>query len=229
MKPSFAVTVNAFSVLAEIDGSWTSADFKALLDVVEFGETADLTDSDAREMCLMSLQDLPPEEAASLLLRHRLGGRLKSGQIQNLASEMLDEKMWEEYADLALHEQMFAVGSLLYQAYPNIFPEPDAVEAKLTVTAINAAAKTLLSEPLSETCLIRLLAGGMDERSTLHRLFADQLRSGDFPQADAIVWIVRQKGLSADAAAISVISSGYWLDSLRETKSYECSAWPDED
>jgi hypothetical protein len=229
MKANFSVLVKQFQVLEEIDGAWHHDDFIALLDAMDYGDTSDLAAADAREMCLLSLQELEPEAAAGLLLKYRCGSRLNAGQIQNIANEMPEEKMWEEYADMSLHEQMFAVGSLLFQAFPRVFPEPDAVQVDLQVTSLSDAGRGLLEVALSEACVVRLLAAGMDEHAVLHRLFEDQLRGKRFPEADTIVWIVRQTDGEDSTAALSVISSGYWLDSLRETRSYECNAYPDED
>ena len=152
-----------------------------------------------------------------------------SGQIQNIAHEMPEEKMWEEYADMELHELMFAVGSLLFQAFPRVFPEPDAVAVDLQVSAGNEAARALLRHPLSEAFVVRLLAAGMDDRAVLHRLFSEQLAGARFPEADTIVWIVQQQESDGTTAELSVISSGSWLDPLRDTRSYECTAFPDED
>lgn len=225
----FSVLVKKFSVLEEIEGSWQPADFLALLELMDFGDASGLSPEECREMCIMSLQDLEPEAAAALLLRYRAGDTLNSGQIQNVANEMADEKMWEEYADMSLHEQMFAVGSLLFQAFPRVFPEPDAVQVDLQISALNEPARTLLQQPLPEACVVRLLAGGMDNHAVLHRLFSEQLHGTRFPEADTIVWIVHQRETVDSAADISVISSGYWLDSLRETRTYECNAHPDED
>lgn len=229
MKPTFRVRVLSFSILQEIDGAWTAKDFAALLDEMDFGDASGMSDDEVREMCLLSLQDLKPEDAAALVLKQYLGSRLKEGQIRNLANEMLDEKMWEEYADMSLHEGMFNVGSLLYAALPRSFPEPDAVRVTVEVTAANDTARQLLASPLHESFLVRLLADGMEDDSTLHRLFDRQLDGKSFPEADTIVWIVRSAPSDGGTNKIEVISSGYWLDALRDTKSYDSSACPDSD
>lgn len=144
-----------------------------------------------------------------------------------MSSEMLDEKLWEEDSDMTLHEQLFNVGSLLYAAYPSKFPEPDAVRVALQITATNELAKEVLSQPLSESFLVRLLADGMDEGAVLHRLFDEQLAGRSFPEADSIVWVVEAETVGQGAVETHVISSDYWLDPLRNTKSYESSAYGD--
>lgn len=228
-RPEFRVEVVAFSVLREIEGCRTSADYISLLDALDFGDTSGNSESELRDLCVMSLQELKPEDAAQAVLTHQFGGRLVAGKIRNIANEMLDEKLWEEFADMSLHEEMFNVGSLLYEAFPQSFPQPDAVLVKLQIAALNDAAKHALAKPLPESLLVRLLADGMDEQAILHRLFDKQLAGEKFPQADTIIWIIESEQLGADSAKVEVevTSSGYWLDALRDTTSYESTAMAD--
>ena len=228
MKPKFNVSVKRFAVLDEIADTWQNGDFLSLLDAMEYGDTTALSDGELRELCIMGLQDMEPESAAALVLRHKLGDVLSEGQVENVAHDMPDNKMWEEYVNVSLHEQMFTVGSLLYEAFPGVFPEPDAVQVTLEVTAANDAAKLLSQGRPSESWVVRLLGAGMDEHSVLHRLYSAQLAGAAFPQADTIVWTARSQVLDSDRVDITVISSGYWLDPLRDTKSYESTAQPDE-
>ena len=228
MKNYFRVHVLSFSKLLEIEGARTADDFSALLEAMEYGDRSGMSDDELREMCILSLQDLEPVEAAYLVLKHDFGGVLRDGQIRNLSGEMLDEKLWEEYADSSLHERMFNAGSLLYAAFPRSFPEPDAVCVKLEVTATNTAASRLLTPSPNESLLVRLLADGMDSQAVLHRLYGEQLRGKSFPTAEEVIWIVRTEAVTEDVTRIEVISSGYWLDALNRTKSYESAAYADE-
>ena len=195
---------------------------------MEFGDTSKMEAGEMIEMTLLALQDLEPAEAAKIVLSQHLGQKLNVGQIQNAASEMQDEKLWEEYANMALHEGMFNVGSVLYKALPRLFPEPDAVKVTLEVTADNQAAKELLTEEVREPFLVRLLADGMDKDSALHRVFEDQLNGHSFPEADNIVWIWAVTAKDEQTISIEVTSSGYWLDPLRNTQSYTSSAHGDK-
>ena len=131
MKTNFHVQVLSFSNLLEIEGARTADNFAALLDVMEYGDRSGLNYAELRDMCILSLQDLKPEDAAYLVLKHDMGEVLRDGQARNLASEMLDEKLWEEYAYSSLHERLFNIGSLLYEAFPRSFPKPDAVRVEL--------------------------------------------------------------------------------------------------
>ena len=218
-----------FSILEEIEGSWTAADFRKLLASLELDDASGLDAAELREMCVLGLSELEPAAAATLLLQHRLSDALSKGQIQNAAHEMLDEKLWEEHADMPLHERFFHVGSLLYQAFPRVVPSPDAVECRVQVAAEGPEGVRLLNAPPHESLLVRWLADGMPDSAPLNRLFGDAVRGEPFPEAESIVWISRSAPLDGSTREFQVIGSGYWLDALRETRSYASSARPDAD
>ena len=228
MKNNFRVHLLSFSNIREIEGARSKGDFSALLEAMEYGDQSGMSEDELREMCIMSLQDLEPVEAAYLVLKHDMGNVLRDGQIRNAAGEMLDEKLWEEYADSSLHERMFNAGSLLYAAFPKTFPEPDAVRVEIEVTAANAPARALLAPSPNESFLVRLLADGMDSHAVLHRLYSDELTGASFPNADEVVWIVRPEAVDENVMKFEIISSGYWLDALDSTERYESAAYADE-
>jgi len=228
LKTTFSVQVLDFANILEIAGARTSVDDAALLDALEFGERSGLSDADLREMCILSLQDMDPEEAAYTVLKHDLGSVLRDGQLRNMANEMLDEKLWEEHADSSLHERLFNVGSLLYAAFPRTFPKPDAVRVVIEITAGNDASKACLLPSPDETLLVRLLADGMDDHAVLHRLYGDELAGSSFPNAAEVVWIATVTGVEGNAVTMEIVSSGYWLDALEDTEAYESSAYADK-
>ncbi len=227
MSNSFSVRIVHFSNILEIEGARSTADFEGLLEAMEYGDQSDLSDSDKRELCLFLLQDQEPEEAAYIVLKRDLSDVLRDGQMRNIAAEILDEKLWEEYADSSLHERLFNVGSLLFEAFPRSFPEPDAVHLEIEVTAENAGSARMLTDELNESFRVRLLADGMEEDAILHRLYGDQLTGKSFPNAAEIVWIVRPYALSETVMKIEVIGSGCWLDALGRTKVYASTAYAD--
>ena len=228
MANTFFVQVHEFSSLLEIDGAWALSDYSKLLDAMEFGDVSKIEEGELRDMCLMSLQDLEPEEAAFRVLEHVIGDSLREGQLRNMANEMLDEKLWEEYVNPSFHERLFNVGSLLYAAFPGIFPKSDAVRIVLDITSENAAALQRVSSSLDESFLIRLLADGMDGHSVLHRMYDDQLKGQSFPEADQVIWTARTVSFNDDTLKLELISSGYWLDPLEETRSHESKAYSDD-
>lgn len=227
MNHKYEVEVLAFSNLTEIEGFWKQTDFAELLDAMEFGDHAQMGHDELREMCLMSLQDQEPDEAAYLVLKHVIGNELKDSQLRAMSHEMASEKLWEEYVDPAFHERLFNVGSLLFAAMPQTFPKTDAVHLKLQVTAVDEGAMQLVTPAPAEALLVRLLADGMEDSAVLHRLYGEKLAGNSFTNADEIVWIVDTTKDAELTCTITVIGSGYWLEALERTKSYGSNAFAD--
>jgi hypothetical protein len=68
----------------------------------------------------------------------------------------------------------------------------------------------------------------MDGHSVLHRMYDDQLKGQSFPEADQVIWTARTVSFNDDTLKLELISSGYWLDPLEETRSYESKAYSDD-
>lgn len=228
MTGKFNVEIVNSTDLMEIEGSWTSSDFTTLLDTLDFGDSTALSAAELREMCLMSLQDQDPIEAAYTVLKHVIGDDLREGQLRNMSTEMSEEKLWEEYVEPAFHERLFKVGSLLFAAMPQTFPKTDAVNVSLQITASDPASATLMSDAPDKTFVVRLLADGMEKNAVLHRLFEEQLAGEHFPNAANIIWNASLKSADDNTWMLDVIGSGYWLNPLLDTKSYESTAFADE-
>jgi hypothetical protein len=228
MTNVFSVRVLGFSKLLEIEGARTAADYAGLLDAMDGGDVTEMSDEELREMCIMSLQELEPLDAAYLVLKHDMGDVLRDGQARNVAGEMREEKLWAEYVDSTLHERLFNVGSLLYAAFPRIFPKPDAARVRLEISADNAGARAELTDPPHASLLVRLLADGMESSAILRRLYHEELAGKSFPNADEIAWIVVTESVSEHVMRIDVTGSCYWLDPLEDTQSYESNAYADD-
>lgn len=224
MKTEFDVRIVAFDVLEKLAESWQDNHFAEMLQEMDYGDTSGMSSAELHEMTLLSLQEREPAEAAEVVLRCRFGDRLRDGQIRNCSHEMFDEKLWEQYAEISHHEDFFHAGSLLFEAFPREFPTPDAVRIQLEVQAQNAAGNEILSHPVQEPLVVRLLADGMPETAVLHRLFDDQLTGGPFPEAESILWIMHQEMLDKTTLRLEVISSGYWLDPLKDVDAYVSDA-----
>lgn len=224
MSHTFHVDVVDCIEIREIDGDWTADDFRALLDAMDFGDHAGMSDDELREMCLMSLQDQDAGEAAYLVLRHVIGDALRDGQLRNMASEMREEKLWEEYVDPAFHERLFRAGSLLHAAKPQGYPKTDAVKVTLAVRCADPNGQALFAATPADAFLVRLIADGMDGRAILHRFYGDQLKAATFPAAPGIVWTSKVAATGPDAWTLEIIGSHYWLGPLDDTKTFESNA-----
>lgn len=224
----FRVTPVKFETIEVLPNGWENRNYRELLELMEYGDTSGIGEEDLKEMCHMSLSDFEPEEAAKIVLTYIFEGRLKTGQINNLANEMLEEKMWEEYADLSLHEEFFNVSQLLYEAFDGQFPHPQAV---LYQVKINPGEKSGLSifGKNAEASVLRLLVQGMPDNTLILRLFEDSLRMGEFSEAQDIIWQLKAQA-TEDSLHLELISSGYWFHDLKYASDFEASLdYPEED
>lgn len=163
----------------------------------------------------MALQELEADEAAELVLHYKLGNELTKGQVQNLAQEILNEKLWEEYTDINLHKELFDCSVLLNCAFPRILPETEAIKCVIEVASKNRDSLT----NINKTTLTRLLAKGMDDHAVVNRLFDDQVNGTAFPEAEGIIWHFETVE-AADNISITVYSSNYWLHAMDEVDHY---------
>jgi hypothetical protein len=162
----------------------------------------------------MSLSEYTPEEAAEYVLKYIFQGRLNSGQMQNLSHEMQDEKMWEEYADLFLHEEFFNVGQLLYNAFNNKFPLPKALRIIIGISTKDVDDLNVFDSD-TEMEVLKLLTQGMPEGTLIKRLFGDELKSGQFDEAKDIIWQINKEEARGNSLVFNIISSVYWLHDLK--------------
>ena len=220
MKTTFNIELLKFSTIYELPNGWNSLNYKELLEAMDYGDASDLAENELKEMCLMSLSDNEPEEAAKIVLEYVFKDRFNAGQINNLSHEMLDESMWEEYADLAEHEEFFNVHQLLYQAYNGKFPYPEAVQFKIQITTKNKENLEIFDEN-SEPLIIRLLAQGKPENTIINRLFIENLKGGQFKEAKDIIWQLKKEKSTENSIVFEIVSSEYWFKDLKYANGFD--------
>tara|TARA_R110000737_G_scaffold322037_1_gene334287 strand:- start:5044 stop:5727 length:684 start_codon:yes stop_codon:yes gene_type:complete len=227
MKKSFTVTRMSFKTISELPGYWTESKYLDLLELMDFDNPAGLDKAEIKDMCLMSLTDNEPEDAAKIVLTYVFGDKLNKGQIDNLSNEILEEKLWEEYADLSLHEEFFAIHQLLYDAFEGTFPHPEAVSFQVKIQEM---AKNSLSifEDYPEAPLVRLLAGGLPDNTVINRLFDDKLEGEQFQEAKDILWQLNMTKNENNELIANVISSHYWFKDLKYVDGFEAETHADE-
>ena len=216
----YRIELKKFETIRELPNSWDNDNYVELLEFMEFGDTATIPSSELKEMCMLSLTDFEPSEAAEIVLKYLFKDNLSSSQIANLSHEMLHEKMWEEYADLSLHEQFFNAGQLLFQAFNGKFPQPEALRFKLELEAAKKEDMSVFKSDF-EASIIRLLVAGMPKNTLLNRLFSEQLEGQAFPDAKDIIWQYNRESLGDKSMVIEVISSVYWFHDLKFTVPFE--------
>lgn len=223
---TFNVERLSFDTLTELPNSWQAQDYKALLLKSGYDNPDELAPDELKAMCLMGLTDLEPAEAAQLVLEYLFEDQLTTGQIENLAHQMLTEKLWEENPELAQHERFFKATQLLYTAYNGKFPRAEAVEFQVQLTTEDSDALALFDNQ-PEAPLLRLLAQGMPDNTLLKRLFHEQLDGTSFPEASAIIWQLTPSKRTEKSVVFDVVSSAYWLDDFKYADAYEATTQAD--
>jgi hypothetical protein len=227
MKSPFKVERLNYMTINELPNSWTDQDYINLLGIMDYTDITELSPSELKEMCLMSLTDNEPEDAAKVVLEYIFKGRLTKGQVENISNEMVDEEMWEEYADLSLHEEFFNVNQLLYQAFNGKFPKPEAVKFQVRVRA-SQKDEMLVFKDFPEAPLIRLLVAGMPQNTLICRLFEEQVDGDEFKDAKDIVWQLKIEANGDHEMIFDIISSSYWFQDFKYVGAYEASTHADE-
>tara|TARA_R110001632_G_scaffold19898_1_gene59812 strand:+ start:10664 stop:11350 length:687 start_codon:yes stop_codon:yes gene_type:complete len=227
MKTSFKVEKLKFVSIEELPNSWSNQNYSDLLDLMDFDGISELEPEELKEFCLMSLADNEPEDAAKIVLTYIFKNRLSKGQIDNLSNEMLDEKMWEEYADISMHEDFFNINQLLYQAYNGKFPNPKAVMFQVKVTAKSKEDLSIFNN-FPEASLIRLLVRGLPENTLIYRLFEEQIEGLKFKDAKDIIWQLTIEKTDERVLVFNAISSSYWFHDFKYVDTYEGTTHADK-
>lgn len=198
------VKIEDIHTIKEIDGVWSDEDFIELLDRMDFPDAQNIAKEELREMLYMAMTDFEPDEAAEIILDYKFSDVLSKGQIQNLAHEMIDDSVTEEYADISLHYQLFNINRLLYNAYNGKFPNTKATVLKLKIE-FQQNAKLEINKEI----VLKAVSKGLNDNNLIRRLFSEQLNGEvEFVEADHIIWDLE---LSNDGL-ITIITSDYWLN-----------------
>jgi len=206
----------------KLEGAWSNDDFKELLVRFEFPDAEQIKTTELKEYLFMAISDYEPNEAAAILLDYKLSDVLNEGQIDNLSHEMLRVKVAETYTDIQLHQDLFNINQLLYEAYNGKFPQLQVNIVQFEITDEHNAPVEITKETA-----LKAVSQGLSENNLLNRLFSDQLEGkAPFPEAEGIVWNLQKKGNNTYSMTISE----KWLtqDEFTNLK-YECTVEPYED
>ena len=221
MQTTFKVEITAFKKISAIEQAWSGEAYKALLELMGLNEGLDgLPAAELEEMCLMSLSDFEPPEAARFVLTYLFADELTEGKIDQLSHEMPEDRLWEEFSDCHCHRAFFNAYGLLRRAFNGTFPEPTGVQCTVDITAEQAADFEVFAET-PQAPLIRLLAAGMEESAILNRLYDEHISGDSFPEAAGILWDVEQVSLVDLQAQYTLTSSAFWFGGLEEIHAFE--------
>ena len=187
-----------------LPGIWTGHELRNLLLKLDMPETEGLGEADLLEMTLMALQDIGHQKAGEAVLESVFGASISAGVRQNLVDDLQDEEPWQDFSNVKQQGGIF-VAVVLSQAFPNRYPNPDALKLELAVRGADPAG-------LDNVVLIRLLSTAMAPTDVLRRLYSTELSQGYFEDADGMVWHRQQQ----DDENLSIISSRQWLGPLKK-------------
>ncbi|MBF9223049.1 hypothetical protein [Hymenobacter ruricola] len=223
---NFTVERLSFSSLTELPNSWQNSDYKALLHKMNFDGVDAISEAELKEMCLMSFTDLEPREAAEIVLGHLFPEQLTAGQVENLAHQMLTEKLWEENPEMPLHRGFYQGTQLLHDAFNGTFPSTKAVEFRVKCTAENPEDLAVFAEEPAAP-LLRLLAQGLPDNALLNRLFSSQLAGTEFVEAKSILWQLNETEKTASSVVFDVVGSANWLEDFKYANEYPATTHAD--
>ncbi len=227
-KYKYSIQLLELKEVHEIPFVWTEDEFRGLLHHLEYEGVEEIPSEELKDMACLALTDFEVEEAAVKVLEYRLGDRLNKGQRQNLAIELQEERIWEEYADLSMHEELFHVSCMLHWAFPKNFREPDIARLKILITPLTQESKKNSATP-SASFLTRVLNDGMDEHTLINRLFDESLLANTFPEAEDIIWQFEDQPSEEgpDKNTITLYTSWNWIEDLKGATSWESAAFAD--
>ncbi len=223
----YRVGVDEFEELTELEQSWMPKDYVSILTSLDIADAGKIDVDELRDMTLFALQDLNPPDAAAVLLKYKVGTKLSGGQIRNYSIESQHDRLWEQSADLSLHQDMFAVASMLNSVNAMAFPIPDALRVTFSIQCDDASQLALFNDEMDRAILVRMISAGMNESAILNRLFGDQIATGKVADADSIIWQIAVEQPDPAKLQIQITSSAYWLRALRETESFEWDSGAD--
>ncbi|MBK8549371.1 MAG: hypothetical protein IPL63_19120 [Saprospiraceae bacterium] len=198
------VKILSIKTVNELDFYWSNEDFVLLLDRMNLPDADKLKPEELREMLYMAITDFGPEEAAEIVLTYKLGDRLSAGQIQNIANDMMEEKVAEQYADPSFHYDLFNINQLLYKAYKGKFPNTEA-----SIILMEIKGKDGEKTDYNKEILTKALAQSLSERSIIQRLYEDQVTGKEaFGDAEKIIWKFHKK----ENNTYEILTSKYMIE-----------------
>ncbi len=217
----YLVKINDVKSTDELEGAWSNDDFKQLLARFDYPEADQLKATELKDYLFMAISDFEPSEAAAILLDYKFSDVLNDGQIDNLSHEMLRAKVFENYTEIDLHHDLFIINQLLYKAYNGKFPLGKVNIVQFEITDEHNAGVEITKETA-----LKALSYGLSENNLIIRLLGDQLEGRTaFPEAEGIVWDLKDKGNHV----YSITISEKWLteDDFAKVE-YECTVHPFE-
>ena len=188
--------------VSELDFYWTNSDYKHLLKEFGYADVEEIAENEILDYLFLAILDFKPAEAAAIILTYKMSDKLNEGQIQNLANEMLLDKLAEEYPDPALHFDIFNINQFLRKAYNGSFPDTEASIITAEIQGMSA------DDEMTNEILIKSLSHGLRENNLVKRLYGAQLNGTvPFDNAGKVIWHFRK----LSDHEVEIITSNYLI------------------
>lgn len=215
----YLVKISDVKSTDKLEGAWNNNDFMELLTRFEYPDAKQLKPDELKDFLFMAISDFEPNEAAAILLDYKFSDILTAGQIDNISHEMLRTKVCENYTEIDLHQNLFNINQLLYNAYNGKFPK-----VKVNIVDFEITDEHHASAEITKETVLKALSYGLSDNNLMKRLLSDQLENRtSFPEAEGIVWDLQNKG----NGIYSITISEKWLTKNDfEKLEYECVVEP---
>lgn len=201
---NYQIVIKRIDTVNEVEGYWSEEDFVRLLEKFNYPDGATAEKSSLPELLQMAISDYEPNEAAEIVLKYKFADRLSDGQMEQIAHNMLIDKVCEEYPEIDMQGTLFHVNQLLFKAYNGKFPNAKASVVHFSMTPTDGEGQKLTAENV-----LKLLNSGLSDRNLIKRLFENQMSQNiPFPEAKDIVWELTTK----DDLNYNLITSENWLN-----------------
>ncbi len=200
----YNISLEEIDSIDEIADKWTRQDYLNLLELLEYGDAMEINDDEILDLLKLVISDTEPQEAATILLKYKLGEELNDGQIEQLSNDMLKENVAEHYSDISFHSRLFDINVFLYKAYNGKFPHARASVIKLKIVPLKES-----SHEIDEALILRATAQLIDDHAIFKRLYTKQLSGEEtFEEANDIIWYMKNLGDNI----YEIVTSDYWIN-----------------
>ena len=202
---NYQVIIKRIDTVNEVEGYWSDQDLIQLLDKFNYPDGATAEKKNLPELLEMAISDYEPSEAAEIVLAYKFPEELNEGQIQQIAHNMLIDKVCEEYPEIHMQGRLFHTNQLLFKAYNGKFPNAKASVVHFSMQPEqNEVTKVLTKENV-----LKLLNNGLSDRNLIKRLFDDQMTQNiPFPEAEGIIWELN----TTDNLNYTLVISENWIN-----------------
>jgi hypothetical protein len=201
---NYQIAIKRIDTVNEVEGYWSDKDLVQLLEKFNYPDGATADKASLPELLEMAISDYEPNEAAEIVLKYKFPERLTDGQIEQIAHNMLIDKVCEEYPEIDMQGTLFHINQLLFKAYNGKFPNAKASIVHFSITPIEGEKQKLTAENI-----LKLMNNGLSDRNLIKRLFENQISQNIlFPEAEDIVWELT----TTDDINYNLITSENWIN-----------------